>query len=51
MAYAALLLVARRYTQGRMWDQLEAQLTRPAAPQRQQRPTAPTQPGGFVSTW
>jgi hypothetical protein len=26
MAYAALLLVARRYAQGRMWDQLEAQL-------------------------
>jgi len=27
MAYAALLLVARRYAQGRMWDQLEAQLS------------------------
>jgi phage terminase large subunit GpA-like protein len=31
MAYAALLLVARRYAQGRMWDQLEAQLPRAAA--------------------
>jgi hypothetical protein len=26
MAYAALLLVARRYNRATMWDQLEAQL-------------------------
>ena len=38
MAYAALLLVARRYAQGRMWDQLEAQLAQAKAPKPQQPP-------------
>jgi phage terminase large subunit GpA-like protein len=35
---AALELVKRRYNRATMWDQLEAQLTKPAAPQRQQPP-------------
>jgi hypothetical protein len=51
MAYAALQLVARRYNRATMWDQLEAQLTKPAAPQRQARSSTPTRPGGFVSGW
>jgi hypothetical protein len=51
MAYAALQLVARRYNRATMWDQLEASLAKPAAPQRQARPSTPTRPGGFVSGW
>jgi phage terminase large subunit GpA-like protein len=51
MAYAALQLVARRYNRATMWDQLEAQLTKPATPQRQARPSTPTRLGGFVSGW
>jgi phage terminase large subunit GpA-like protein len=49
MAYAALLLVARRYAQGRMWDQLEAQLGSAQAPQPQkplQRRTSSYWAGG-----
>jgi phage terminase large subunit GpA-like protein len=51
MAYAALQLVARRYNRATMWDQIEASLAKPAAPQRQARPSTPTRPGGFVSGW
>jgi len=51
-SYAALQLLARRYNRATMWDQLEAQLTKPAAtPQRQARPITPARPGGFVSGW
>ena len=50
MAYAALQLVSRRYNRATMWDQLEAGLTKPAAP-RQPRPAAPPRSGGFVSGW
>ena len=47
---AALELVKRRYNRATMWDQLEAQLTKPAAaPQRQARPTPP-QPS-FLTNW
>jgi len=50
MAYAALLLVARRYNRATMWDQLEASLTKPAAtPQRQAKAT-PAQPS-FLTNW
>jgi len=50
MAYAALQLVARRYNRATMWDQLEAQLAKPAAtPQRQARAT-PAQPS-FLTNW
>lgn len=35
MAYAALLLLARRYNRATMWDQLEAQLGNAQAPQSQ----------------
>jgi hypothetical protein len=38
MAYAALLLVARRYNRATMWDQLEAQLAQAQTPQPQQPP-------------
>jgi phage terminase large subunit GpA-like protein len=48
---AALELVKRHYNRATMWDQLEAQLTKPAAPQRQARPITPTRLGGFVSGW
>jgi phage terminase large subunit GpA-like protein len=48
-SYAALQLLARRYNRATMWDQLEASLAKPAAPQRQARPTPP-QPS-FLTNW
>jgi hypothetical protein len=49
MAYAALQLVARRYNRATMWDQLEASLAKPAAPQRQARPAPPQ--SSFLTNW
>jgi len=47
---AALELIKRRYNRATMWDQLEAQLTAPAAEPAARRRSAP-QTGGFVSGW
>ena len=48
---AALELVKRRYNRATMWDQLEAQLTKPAAPQRQARPSTPVATPSFLTNW
>lgn len=51
---ALLELVKRRYNRATMWDQLEAELTKPQQPTvegRRRRPSPPSRPGGFVSGW
>jgi hypothetical protein len=50
MAYAALLLVARRYNRATMWDQLEAQLGGSAAPPQPPHPDEQRRAGWLNSS-
>ena len=50
-AYAAFQLVARRYNRATMWDQIEASLTKKAAPVTRRPPPVAPRSGGFVSGW
>ena len=50
-AYAAFQLVARRYNRATMWDQIEATLTKKAAPVTRRPPPVAPRSSGFVSGW